>query len=83
MDAVIAMIVETVVYLLTYLVDFLKWWRFICAMLAAVLVFVGCCLFGVFREGGALLALTALLVSGAVIGIFFEWYVHRKSKRTA
>lgn len=83
MDAVIAMIVETVVYLVAYLVDLLKWWRFLCAMLAAVLVFVGCCLFGVIPEGGVLLALFALLVCGASVGILLEWYVHRKRKRTA
>lgn len=83
MDVIISMMVETVIYLVSYLVDLLKWWRFLCAMLVAGLVFATCCVFAVIPEGGVLLILLCLLALGVVVGIALEWYAHRRAKKSA
>ena len=80
MDVIISMIVETVIYLVSYMVDLLKRWGFLCAMLVAGLVFVTSCVFAVIPEGGVLLIFLCLLALGVVVGIALECHAHRRTK---
>jgi hypothetical protein len=83
MDAILWMLVESAIYLVAYLVDWLKWWRALCAMLVAALAFASYCVLAEIPEGSVSRVSIGFLVFGAAVGIALEFYAHRKIKRSA
>jgi NAD/NADP transhydrogenase beta subunit len=78
MDAIIGMIVEAIAYLVLYLVDLLKWWRFIVCLLVAI---CGTIAFHVMvtHTDSAYPWLLAILfpVVGIASGLVWEYQTHK------
>ena len=77
MDIIIGMIVETVIYLVAYLCDWLRWWRFIVSVLVAGFASLVCFHFSSVSNVLPLVFALAILTCGITVGIVWE---HRTPK---
>ena len=73
MDLVINIIVETMVYLVAYLIDWLRWWRFILSVLVAGMAAMVCYHFSANSNILTLMLALAMPVFGITVGIFWEY----------
>jgi hypothetical protein len=79
MDAIIGMIVEAVAYLVLYLVDLLKWWRFMVCLLVAIGGAIAFHVMGSQTDIGFLWLLAIIFpVVGITTGLVWEYQTHKR-----
>jgi len=78
MEVIIDIIVETVIYLLAYLVDWLRWWRFVVSVLVAGIASLVCYHFSASSNVMPLVFALAIPVFGITAGIIWEYKTQQR-----
>jgi hypothetical protein len=77
MDVVMGFMAEAAIYLVAYLVDWLKWWRFIVSILVAGVASLVCHQF----NGGSNMVALAFAIAIAAFGIIAGFIWERRAQR--
>jgi len=81
MDVVLGAIAEAAIYLVAYLVDWLRWWRFIVSILVAGIASIVCYQVSAGSTTWALVFAIAIAAFGIAVGFIWECRAQRDDQR--